>query len=50
MCLKYAREKTFLGIKYMFTMYTVEISQECVYAFAHKVNLIGGVEHKYQKQ
>jgi hypothetical protein len=31
-------------------MYTVKISKELVYAYAHNINLLGGVEHKYQRK
>jgi hypothetical protein len=48
--LKYALEKRLLCIKNVFTMYTVKISQECVYTYAHNVNLLGRVEYKYQKE
>jgi len=47
--LKHALEKRFLYIKNVFSMYTVKISQGHVYAYAHNTNLLGGVEHKYQR-
>lgn len=30
-------------------MYTVKISRGHDYAYAHDTNLLGGVEHKYQR-